>query len=264
VAQSKAPSSRFRLARGHTAPSSRFRLARGHTTPSSRFGLAQGHTPPSSGFRLARGLTPPSSGFRLARGLTSASLEAPLHSRLFPHVGTGILCSDTAEPRHHAPGNHASALFRQLPRGNPSPPLWGTVRYGQCQPRGTVLPTPVRLTRRTLKPFPRESAGSNHDVRPVGTPSLPLWHHVGHCYDNSDAVEHAGMGRHNACQCALYGSPSTASSRLPVNATANHYAFTLEAVSVQVRDMPRRQDWSKGRQDGRQLPGAARHIPTCS
>jgi hypothetical protein len=45
-------------------------------------------------------------------------------------------------------------LFRQLPRGNPSPPLLGTVRYGQCQPRGTVLPTPVRLTRRALEGGP--------------------------------------------------------------------------------------------------------------
>jgi hypothetical protein len=34
--------------------------------PSSRFRLARGLTPPSSGFRLARGLTPPSSGFRLS------------------------------------------------------------------------------------------------------------------------------------------------------------------------------------------------------
>jgi hypothetical protein len=56
------------------------------------------------------------------------------------------------------------------------------VRYGRCQPRGTVLPTPVRLTRRTLEggggctlePFPRESAGSNRDVRPAGAPSPPL------------------------------------------------------------------------------------------
>jgi hypothetical protein len=59
-----------------------------------------------------------------------------------------------AEPRHHAPGNHAPALFRQLPRGNPSPLLWGTVRRGQCQLRDTVLPTPVRLTRRALKGGP--------------------------------------------------------------------------------------------------------------
>jgi hypothetical protein len=109
---------------------------------------------PSSGFRLARGLTPPSSGFRLARGLISASLEAPSQAHLLPHAGTGIQCSDTAGPRHHAPGNHAPALFRQLPRGNPSPPLQGAVRYGRCQPRGTVLPTPVRLTRRALEGWP--------------------------------------------------------------------------------------------------------------
>jgi hypothetical protein len=77
VAQSKAPSIRFRLARGLTPPSSRFRLARGLTPPSSRF-------------RLARGPAPPSSGFRLARGLISASLEAPSQARLLPHAGTGI------------------------------------------------------------------------------------------------------------------------------------------------------------------------------
>jgi hypothetical protein len=44
--------------------------------------------------------------------------------------------------------------------GNPSPPLWGTVRHGQCQLRGTVPPTPVRLTRRALKRRP--TTPSNH------------------------------------------------------------------------------------------------------
>jgi hypothetical protein len=116
VAPSKAPSSRFRLARGLTPPSSGFRLARGPTPPSSGFSLARGPPPPSSGFRLARGpappssgfrlarglaptssgfrlaqgLTPPSSGFRVARGLTSASLETPSRAHLLPHAGTGI------------------------------------------------------------------------------------------------------------------------------------------------------------------------------
>jgi hypothetical protein len=42
-------------------------------------------------------------------------------------------------------------LFRQLPRGSPSPPLWGTVRRGRCQLRDTVPPTLVRLTRRALE-----------------------------------------------------------------------------------------------------------------
>jgi hypothetical protein len=45
-------------------------------------------------------------------------------------------------------------LFRQLPRGSPSPPLWGTVRRGRCQLRDTVPPTLVRLTRRALEGGP--------------------------------------------------------------------------------------------------------------
>jgi hypothetical protein len=58
--------------------------------PSSRFRLARGFTPPSSRFRLARGFMAPSSGLRLARGFASTSLEAPPHARPFPHAGMGI------------------------------------------------------------------------------------------------------------------------------------------------------------------------------
>jgi hypothetical protein len=79
-------------------------------------------------------------------------------------------------------------LFRQLPRGSPSPPLWGTVRRGRCQLRDTVSPTLVRLTRRaleggvgrTLEPSSRDSAGSNRDVRPTGAPSPSLSILCGH------------------------------------------------------------------------------------
>jgi hypothetical protein len=38
--------------------------------------------------------------------------------------------------------------------GNPSPPLWETVRRGRCQPRDATPPTPVRLTRRALEGGP--------------------------------------------------------------------------------------------------------------
>jgi hypothetical protein len=38
--------------------------------------------------------------------------------------------------------------------GNPSPPLWGTVRRGRCQSRDDAPPTPVRLTRRALEGGP--------------------------------------------------------------------------------------------------------------
>jgi hypothetical protein len=186
-----------------------------------------------------------------------------------------------AEPRHHAPGNHAPALFHQLPRGNPSLPLRGAVRYGQCQPRGTVLPTPVRLTRRTLEGGP--AAPSNPSlmnlqgqtvtsgrrnaiaasVGPVRPPPYPQ-HHAGHCYNKSGAVGHAGTGRRHPYHCTPYGSPSTASSSPSEDAPANHYTFTLEAATVRVQDTPRRQDRIKDRQDGRQLCGAARHTSPCS
>jgi hypothetical protein len=67
--------------------------------------------------------------------------------------------------------------------GNPSPPLWGTVRHSQCQLRGTVPPTPVRLTSRaprrgashTLEPLSRESAGASHDVRPAERHPCHCW-----------------------------------------------------------------------------------------
>jgi hypothetical protein len=60
--------------------------------------------------------------------------------------------------------------------GNPSLPLWGTVRRGRCQPRDVAPPTPVRLTRRaleggagrTLDSLSRDFTGLGRDVRPAG------------------------------------------------------------------------------------------------
>jgi hypothetical protein len=139
--------------------------------------------------------------------------------------------------------------------GNPSPPLWGTVRHGQCQLRGTVPPTPVRLTRRALERGP--AAPSNHflvnlqgqamtlgrwnaipvTVDPVRPPPC-LQNHAEHCYNNSGAVGRTGTGCRHACHCIPYGSLSTASSSPSEDATANHYALTLEAATIQVQDTP--------------------------
>jgi hypothetical protein len=60
--------------------------------------------------------------------------------------------------------------------GNPSLPLWGTVRRGRCWPRDAAPPTPVRLTRRaleggaghTLEMLSRDFAGPGRDARPAG------------------------------------------------------------------------------------------------
>jgi hypothetical protein len=139
--------------------------------------------------------------------------------------------------------------------GNPSPPLWGTVRHGQCQLRGTAPPTPVWLTCRALEGG--LATPSNHflvnlqgqamtlgrrnaipaTVSSVRPPPC-LQHHAGHCYNHSGAVRHAGKGRRHACRCIPYGSPSTASSSPSEDATVNHYAPTLEAAIVRVQDTP--------------------------
>jgi hypothetical protein len=96
-------------------------------------------------------------------------------------------------------------------RGNPSPPLWGTVGHGQCQLRGTVPPTPVRLTRRALERRP--AAPSNHflvnlqgqamtlgrrnaipvTVDPARSPSC-LQHHAGHCHNKPRRCRAHGDG----------------------------------------------------------------------
>jgi hypothetical protein len=109
---------------------------------------------PFEGARLPRAGSASLEGTRLPR-TGSASLEgAPhvhAHSRTRVRVFNALT---TAGRRHHAPGTHAPVLLHQLPRGNPSPPLWGTVRHGRCQPRDAAPPTPVRLTCRALEGGP--------------------------------------------------------------------------------------------------------------
>jgi hypothetical protein len=91
----------------------------------------------------------------------------------------------------------------------PSPPLYDTVRQGQCQLRDTMTPTLVQPTRRTLERGRRNHRkgdgrlfhacpGPRRDVRPVGRvssvtvgparPSLPSRLHPGHCSAIPDAV----------------------------------------------------------------------------
>jgi hypothetical protein len=153
------------------------------------------------------------------------------------------------------PGNHAPVLSHQLPRGNPFPPLWGTVRRGRCQPRDTAPPTPVRPTCHALEgglatpsncflvilqgqvmTLGRRDA-IPATVGPVRPPPCSQ-HHAGRYYNHSGAMRHAGTGRRHACHCILYGSSSATPSSLPGDATANHCAPTLEAVTVRVQDTP--------------------------
>jgi hypothetical protein len=173
-------------------------------------------------------------------------------------------------------------LFRQLPRGSPSPPLWRTVQQGRCQLRDIVPPTLVRLTRRALEGGPvapsnpllvtpqgqTVTSGRRERHPPVTVspvrPSPPLQRHAVHCYNYSDAVGHTGTGRRHAYHYTSYGSPSAAPSSPHGDAPVNHYASTLETAPVQAQDTPRCRNWSKIRQDGRQLLGTVHHTSTRS
>jgi hypothetical protein len=169
-----------------------------------------GLTPPSSGLRLARGSTPPSSRLRLARG--------PLASTPAPAREYGYLCSDTAEPCHHAPGNHTPALFCQLPRREPIPATvgdcatwpvsapWHCAAYSHT---ANVL-RPRRGAGHTLEPLSRESAGASHDVRPAEC-------HPRHCWSCAAAPVLAAPRRAllqplRCCQARRDGTPP----RLPL------------------------------------------------
>jgi hypothetical protein len=161
----------------------------------------------------------------------------------------------TAGRRHHAPGTHAPVLLHQLPRGNPSPPLWGTVRHGRCQPRDAAPPTPVRLTCRALEGGPATSSKCFPVILQDQVMTLGRWgaipatvncrrpppcvqRYAGHCGNNSGAVRHAGTGRHHACHCIPYESPSAIPSSPPGDITANRCAPTLEATTVRIQDTP--------------------------
>jgi hypothetical protein len=197
VAQSRAPTSRLRLARGLTPPSSGSALLKGSRLPRASSASLEGSSPPRS--RPPREHTRSRAWVRAFNALTQQSCGI---------MRLGIT------PRHCS----ANSLG-----GNPSPPLWGTVRHGQCQLRGTVPPTPVRLTRRALEGGP--AAPSNHflvnlqgqamtlgrrDAIPATVdhvrPPPCLQHHAGHCYNNLDVVGHAGTARRHACRAYSPGT----------------------------------------------------------
>jgi hypothetical protein len=207
------------------------------------------------GARLPRAGSASLEGARLPQA-SSASLEGPPHAH--DRARTRVRAFNaltTAGRRHRAPGTHAPALLHQLPRGDPSPPLWGTVRHGRCQPRDAVPPTPIRLTCRALEGGPAAPSkcflvtlqgqvvtlgrrGAIPATVNCRQPPPCVQHHAGHYGNSSGAVRHAGAGRRHACHCVPYGSSSATSSSPPGDITANHCAPTLEATTVRVQDTP--------------------------
>jgi hypothetical protein len=108
--------------------------------------------------------------------------------------------------------------------------------------------------------------------RERSSPSLStLCGHPRHCSATSSTVttsstllECTGTGRRHDRHCAVYGPPVGGTLEPARNGgrTTNHYAATLEAAPVRAQDAPRRPDWSRIRQDGRQLRGTVRHAST--
>jgi hypothetical protein len=126
----------------------------------------------------------------------------------------------------------------------------------------------------TSNTFPVTTQGhvvmSGHRERSF--PSLStLCGHPRHCSATQGTVvtspmllECTGTGRRHDRHCIAYGRPVDGSLE-PARGggrTTNHYAATLEAAPVRAQDAPRRPDWSRIRQDGRQLHGTARHTST--
>jgi hypothetical protein len=231
----------------------------------------------SSKVRLARGLSTPSGGVRLARG--HPHTRCP---RSCPRVRAfNALTPQDARHNSDTPRNHAPVLFRQLPRGNPSPPLFSAMRQGRCQLRDTVPPTPVRLMRCALEGEP--AAPSNvfsvlmqgHAVtsgrRDRSSPSLSaLCDHPRHCCTTPNTV--ATSRRCWGARGQDIATTATVPQRVPVNGTlesaryggqsTNRYTAALEAAPVRAQDAPRRLNRSGIRQDGRQLHNATRHTST--
>jgi hypothetical protein len=194
-------------------PSSEVRLARGIDAPSGEVRLARGPYAPSGGVRLARGLSP-------APRTRSASLEgrAPPRAGSAPLEGTNVrlsrvlarTCSRTRVQAFNAltQQGRATTLTRlgitprrcsANSRGRPSPPLFSTVRQGQCQLRDTEPPALVRLTRRALEEGLAILSNifyvlmQDHAVtsgrRDRSSPSLSaLCSHPRHCRTTPDAV----------------------------------------------------------------------------
>jgi hypothetical protein len=77
-------------------------------------------------------------------------------------------------------------------------------------------------------------------------------------------LECTGTRRRHDCHCASYGPPvdDTLESARSGGRTTNHYATALETAPVRAQDAPRRLDWSRIRQDARQLRGTARDAST--
>jgi hypothetical protein len=165
----------------------------------------------------------------------------------------------------------------------PSPPLYGTVRYGQCQLRDTVPPTLVRPTRHTLergwrnprkgdrhlfraRPGPRRDVGQVRRVSfiticPVW-PSPPSQRHPGHCSAIPDTVQARGD--------KTPPRPRLCPLRPPVSCTLES-AYRRRPNEKLLRHHPQSHSWTdtghamtlRQKQDSPGQPSTPRHCTPC-
>jgi hypothetical protein len=169
----------------------------------------------------------------------------------------------------------------------PSPPLYSTVQYGQCQLRGTVPPTSVRPACRTLERgrrnpqkgyecLSRARTGRRRDVGPVRRvssvtigpmrPSPPLHHHPKHCSTIPDAVgtqDDKTSPRPPLCDLQPFVSSTLelTHARRPNKKLPGRYP---RSRPWKVQDSQRRSGRSKIHQDGHPLYGTVHHTATRS
>jgi hypothetical protein len=121
-------------------PRSRAHASLGQAPPRSRGCAYLEQAPPRSRVRAALEQAPPRS-----RALHTRT-SVPVHGLLmFGQRRGGAIMRLGLAPRFCCTNSLG---------GNPSPPLWGTVRCGRCQSRDAAPPTPVRLTCRALEGGP--------------------------------------------------------------------------------------------------------------
>jgi hypothetical protein len=170
------------------------------------------------------------------------------------------------------------------PGGRPFPLLFSAVRQGRCQLRDTVLPTLVRLTRRTLEGGPAAPSNifyvliQDHAVtsgrRDRSSPSLSaLRGHHRHCRNTPDPVATSrrcwGVRGQDVATTATVPRtgprqrhPRTDPPRRPVNQPLHRRPRSRPCTSTWRTTSPRRLNRSEIHQNGRQLRSTARHIST--
>jgi hypothetical protein len=138
---------------GRGPPRSRAERPLRRGPPRSRAERPLRRSPPRSRVERPLGRGPPRSRAERPLGRGPPRSMAPTHATpLLLPARQSIQCSDIAGLRHDpdAPGITPRRCSSHS-LGKTIPPLYNTVWRGQCQPRGTVPPTFIWLTRRALE-----------------------------------------------------------------------------------------------------------------